>query len=137
MSGLGAAEVSSADSLEDSWELGGRGSIVYSSSDSLEDSWWDTAVKQRWARGHGTLQAMLLQTQCTRGLFTTYLLPEPLNNVIQFPGQSMYLQGCFKPLLIEEQVAMESLPPDQRMGDEPCSLRWHLAPLPAPLSSPG
>lgn len=45
---------------------------------------------------------MPLPTQCTRGLFTTYLLPDLLNDIIQFTGQSMYLQGCFKPLLIQE-----------------------------------
>lgn len=59
---------------------------------------------------------MPLPTQCTRRLFTIYLFPDLLSDVIQFTGQCMHLQGCLKPLLIQEQVVMESLPPDQRMG---------------------
>lgn len=100
VSGLGAAGVG--------------GSIVYFSQ--VVGSWWDPAEGQSWARGHGRLKATALPTQGTRGLFTTYLLPDLLNDVVQFTGQSVSLQGCFKPLLIQEQVAMESLPPDQRMG---------------------
>lgn len=45
---------------------------------------------------------MPLPTRCTRGLFTTYLLPDLVNDVIQFTGQFMYLQGRFKLLLIQE-----------------------------------
>lgn len=45
---------------------------------------------------------MPLPTWCTRGLFTTYLLLDLLNDVVQFTGQFMYLQGCFKLLLIQE-----------------------------------
>lgn len=48
--------------------------------------------------------------------FHTYLLSDLLSDVIQFTGQCMYLQGCFKPMPIQDQVAMETLPPVQRMG---------------------
>lgn len=83
----------------------------------LVDSWWEPAEEQRWTRdwGHGRFKAVSLPTQCTRGLFTTYLFPDLLSDVIQFTGQCMYLQGRFKPLLVQEQVAMESLPPDHRI----------------------
>lgn len=67
--------------------------------------------------------------------FTLYLFPDLLSDVIQFTGQCMHLQGCFKPLLIQEQVVMESLPPDQRMGVN-LAARGGTRPLFQPHSSP-
>lgn len=70
-----------------------------------------------------------------QGDFSLYLFPDLLGDVIQFTGQCMHLQGCFKPLLIQEQVVMESLPPDQRMGVN-LAARGGTRPLFQPHSSP-
>lgn len=61
---------------------------------------------------------------------TAYLLPDLLSDVSKLLGQPVYLQGCFELLLVSEQVAMETVPPEGE--GVRLSLGWTLSPLAQP-----
>lgn len=64
---------------------------------------------------------------------TAYLLPDLLSDVIKLLGQCVYLQGHFELLLVSEQVAMETVPPEGE--GVRLSLGWTLSPSPSPTAS--
>lgn len=61
---------------------------------------------------------------------TAYLLPDLLSDVIKLLGQRVYFQGHFELLLVSEQVAMETVPPEGE--GVRLSLGWTLSPLSQP-----